>query len=88
MKKLLLTAALLVAFSLVAQKSFAACDATTTKETLALADKECDAKIKGEVCIIARTPPSCGKPGPAGAPCVRDKVCASGRCDIENKKCK
>lgn len=42
-------------------------------------DKDCK---DGQVCILALTPPVCKPPQPAGAPCKRDVVCASNKCDI------
>ncbi|MEO5345604.1 MAG: hypothetical protein H7834_04380 [Magnetococcus sp. YQC-9] len=41
-------------------------------------DKECGA---GTVCILAMSPPVCKPVLPAGQPCVRDKVCASNKCE-------
>lgn len=43
-------------------------------------DAECTAAK--EVCILAMDPPVCKAPMEAGKPCKRDKVCASGKCDI------
>ena len=51
----------------------------------ASAAEECksDADCKdGNVCILALTPPQCKPPQAAGAPCKRDVVCASNKCDI------
>jgi len=42
-------------------------------------DKDCQ---DGNVCILAVTPHVCKPPQPAGAPCKRDAVCASKKCDI------
>lgn len=40
----------------------------------------------GKVCILALTPPVCKPPQPAGAPCKRDVVCASKKCEIPSGK--
>ena len=51
----------------------------------AFAADECktDADCKdGNVCILAVTPHVCKPPQAAGAPCKRDVVCASKKCDI------
>jgi hypothetical protein len=53
--------------------------------SLAFADIACakDEDCKGtEVCILALKPPVCKPPQPAGKPCKRDKVCASGKCEL------
>lgn len=42
-------------------------------------DKDCG---PGKFCIVAVTPHVCKAPQPAGAPCKRDVVCASGKCDM------
>jgi hypothetical protein len=42
-------------------------------------DSDCAA---GTYCILALTPPVCKAPQAAGAPCKRDVVCASKKCDI------
>lgn len=42
-------------------------------------DKDCK---NGEVCILVATPPVCKPPQAAGAPCKRDAVCASKKCEI------
>lgn len=52
--------------------------------SLAFADTACkkDEDCKGgDVCILALKPPVCKPPQPAGKPCIRDKVCASNKCD-------
>jgi hypothetical protein len=36
----------------------------------------------GDVCILAVTPHVCKPPQAAGAPCKRDAVCISKKCDI------
>lgn len=46
-------------------------------------DKDCK---DGQVCILALTPPVCKPPQAAGAPCKRDVVCASKKCDIASGK--
>lgn len=49
------------------------------------APKECKADgdcAAGEFCIVALKPPVCKAPQPAGAPCKRDVVCESKKCDI------
>jgi hypothetical protein len=53
--------------------------------SLALADTNCkkDEDCKGgDVCILAMKPPVCKPPQAAGKPCKRDKVCASGKCEL------
>jgi hypothetical protein len=70
-KKLLLSAAVMVSMSLVSQASFAAGDECKV-------DKDCG---EGKVCVLALTPHQCKAPQAAGAPCVRDAVCASKKCD-------
>jgi len=40
----------------------------------------------GKVCILALTPHVCKPPQPAGAPCKRDVVCASKKCEIPSGK--
>ncbi len=84
--KALFMAALLAA-SFTASNAFAVCDKTTTKDNVAAADTACDKAKKGDVCILANTPPSCGAPGAKDAACKRDKVCASGKCDTKTSKC-
>lgn len=42
-------------------------------------DSDCKA---GTYCILALTPHVCKAPQEAGAPCKRDVVCASKKCDI------
>jgi hypothetical protein len=42
-------------------------------------DSDCKA---GTYCIVALTPHVCKAPQEAGAPCKRDVVCASKKCDI------
>ena len=57
--------------------------------SLAFADATCskDEDCKGaEVCILALKPPVCKPPQPAGKPCKRDKVCASGKCELAGGK--
>lgn len=49
------------------------------------ADKECKVDgdcAAGEYCIVALNPPVCKAPMAAGAPCKRDVVCASKKCDV------
>jgi hypothetical protein len=56
---------------------------------VALAADECkgDGDCKdGKVCILAVNPHVCKAPQPAGAPCKRDVVCASKKCDIPKGK--
>jgi hypothetical protein len=48
-------------------------------------DKDCSA---GQVCILAMNPHACKAPQAAGAPCKRDVVCASGKCDMSAGVCK
>lgn len=55
----------------------------------AFAADECksDADCKdGKLCILALKPPVCKAPQPAGAPCKRDVVCASKKCEIPTGK--
>ena len=55
----------------------------------ALAADECksDADCKdGKVCILALNPHVCKPPQPAGAPCKRDVVCQSKKCEIPTGK--
>ena len=55
----------------------------------ALAGDECksDADCKdGKVCILALNPHVCKPPQPAGAPCKRDVVCQSKKCEIPTGK--
>jgi hypothetical protein len=47
------------------------------------ADSDCK---DGKVCILALTPHVCKPPQPAGAPCKRDVVCASKKCEIPSGK--
>jgi len=49
------------------------------------ADSDCKA---GEYCILALTPHVCKAPQEAGAPCKRDVVCASKKCDMAAGVCK
>ncbi|MFO1371409.1 MAG: Dickkopf N-terminal cysteine-rich domain-containing protein [Candidatus Competibacteraceae bacterium] len=70
LKKFLFPMAVAVSMSL-SQVAFAA---DQCKE-----DKDCK---NSEVCILALTPPQCKPPQAAGAPCKRDVVCASKKCDI------
>jgi hypothetical protein len=74
MFKKLLFPAMILSVSL-AQVSFA--------EDQCKEDKDCK---NGEVCILALTPPVCKPPQAAGAPCKRDVVCASKKCDIPTGK--
>jgi hypothetical protein len=46
-------------------------------------DSDCE---KGMFCILAETPHVCKPPQAAGAKCVRDVVCASGKCDMSKGK--
>jgi hypothetical protein len=69
LNKLLL--AMIVAMSMLSQSSFAAADQCKV-------DKDCK---DGNVCVLALTPHVCKPPQAAGAPCVRDAVCASKKCD-------
>ena len=71
--KLLLSAAMIVSMSLLSQASFAA-DAKDECKV----DKDCK---EGLVCVLALKPHQCKAPQAAGAPCVRDAVCASKKCD-------
>lgn len=73
--KSLLSTAMILSLSLLSQASFAA---EECKE-----DKDCK---NGEVCILALTPPVCKPPQAAGAPCKRDVVCVSKKCDIPTGK--
>jgi hypothetical protein len=53
------------------------------------AEKECQADAdcgKGLFCILAVSPHVCKAPQAAGAKCVRDAVCASGKCDMSKGK--
>ena len=43
------------------------------------ADGDCPS---GQYCIVALTPHVCKPPQETGAPCKRDVVCASKKCDI------
>lgn len=55
----------------------------------ASAADECksDADCKdGKVCILALNPHVCKPPQPAGAPCKRDVVCSSKKCEIPTGK--
>lgn len=64
---------------------FAAATLVLFSSSIALADTSCkkDEDCKGgQVCILALKPPVCKAPQPAGQPCKRDKVCASGKCDM------
>jgi hypothetical protein len=49
------------------------------------ADSDCKA---GTYCILALTPHVCKAPQEAGAPCKRDIVCASKKCDMGAGVCK
>ncbi len=69
--KSLLSAGLILSLYAFSQASLAA---DPCKE-----DKDCKA---GEICILALNPPACKPPQEAGAPCKRDVVCASKKCDI------
>lgn len=40
----------------------------------------------GKVCILVLNPPVCKPPQAAGAPCKRDVVCASKKCEIPSGK--
>ena len=70
LKKLLLPATLLAALC-VTGSAFAADECK--------GDGDCK---DGKVCILALTPHVCKPPQPAGAPCKRDTVCASKKCDV------
>ena len=55
----------------------------------AFAADECksDSDCKdGKLCIVALTPHVCKPPQPAGAPCKRDVVCTSKKCEIPKGK--
>jgi hypothetical protein len=68
MGRILFSMALIVA--LTAQTSFAGeCQS----------DSDCK---NGDVCVLAVTPHVCKPPQAAGAPCKRDAVCISKKCDI------
>lgn len=70
MLRRILTVMALVALASTARISFAAeCQS----------DGDC---AKGEVCILAVTPHVCKPPQGPGAPCKRDTVCASKKCEI------
>ena len=71
LKKFLFPMAVMVSMSL-APAAFAA-------DQQCKEDKDCKS---GDVCILALTPPVCKPPQAAGAPCKRDVVCASKKCDI------
>jgi hypothetical protein len=47
------------------------------------ADADCKT---GEFCILALKPHQCKPPQAAGAPCKRDAVCASSKCEIASGK--
>ncbi len=75
MLKFLLSTVVAMSMSLVSYGSFA--------------EDECkgDADCKdGKVCILALKPPVCKDPQPAGAPCKRDAVCASKKCEVPDGK--
>lgn len=84
-KRALVGMAAVAMVSLFAKGALGACDATTTKENVKAADAFCDKQTKGHVCILAKTPPACGEPGPAGAACKRPEVCKSKQCGEDNK---
>ena len=71
LRKFLLSTAMILSLSLISSASFAADECK--------ADADC--KV-GTVCILAVTPHVCKPPQAAGAPCKRDVVCASKKCDI------
>lgn len=71
----LLFSTMVAAAMLLSQAAFAA---DACKE-----DKDCG---PGKFCIVAVTPHVCKVPQPAGAPCKRDVVCASGKCDMSAGK--
>lgn len=71
--KILLSIAMIASLAM-AQTAFAAADECKV-------DKDCEAKKPGNVCVLAITPHVCKPPQAAGAPCVRDAVCASKKCD-------
>ena len=73
--KILLAMAMIVSMSLFSQASFAAEECKD--------DKDCK---EGNVCIMALTPHECKAPQAAGAPCKRDAVCESKKCDIPADK--
>lgn len=77
LKKLLATLAMMLAMSFT-QVSFAA-DAKDECQ----ADKDCK---DGKVCVLALNPHVCKAPQAAGAPCKRDAVCISKKCDIPSGK--
>jgi len=55
----------------------------------AFAADECqsDSDCKdGKLCILALSPHVCKPPQPSGAPCKRDVVCQSKKCDIPSGK--
>ncbi len=70
-KKLLFSMMIMASMSSFSQLSFAGNQCKS--------DKDCTG---GNVCILALTPPVCKPPQPAGAPCKRDAVCVSGKCDV------
>lgn len=71
-------------------KKLLVCTALLASSVAFAAGDECkkDEDCKdGKVCVLAVTPHVCKAPQPAGSPCIRDKVCASGKCDMpEGKK--
>lgn len=59
----------------------------TTQAVFAADECKTDGDCKdGKVCILAVTPHVCKPPQPAGAPCKRDVVCASKKCEIPSGK--
>jgi hypothetical protein len=64
---------------------FAALIGTLFFAQVSRAEDECKADAdcaEGKVCVLAVSPHVCKDPQPAGAPCKRDAVCASKKCDI------
>jgi len=74
LKKLLQSMAIIASMSL-SQVAFS----TDAAKDECKADKDCK---DGKVCILAVTPHVCKAPQAAGAPCKRDAVCISKKCDI------
>ena len=74
LKKLLSMTALLTSV-LLSQAAHAADECKT--------DGDCK---DGKVCILALNPHVCKPPQPAGAPCKRDVVCSSKKCEIPTGK--
>ena len=70
MRRMLLAAVLVVAAALGSQTAYA---------DECKSDSDCK---NGDVCVLAVTPHVCKPPQPAGAPCKRDAVCVSKKCDI------